>query len=244
MLIVNADDFGYDIRTTDEITRCLAEGVITSTTAMVFMSDSERASEIASEFPHAVGLHLNFDEAFTRHDVPATVRERHRSVIEAFTTTRYRRWIYDPRIRRLVDDSIQDQLERFHRLYGHPPTHFDGHHHIHMCPNVFLSSTIPPGSKARRTSYRGRAFGAQMIDAARIPVIRRRLLTPAHYFSLRWLVPELGGSGAADKLREAARSSVEVMAHPGVDDERATLLSDPWHEILRDMPLASFADLR
>src|SRR5262245_28926635 len=48
MLIVNADDLGRSKAETDAAMACYAKDRITSTSAMVFMTDSERASELAS----------------------------------------------------------------------------------------------------------------------------------------------------------------------------------------------------
>jgi hypothetical protein len=48
MLIVNADDLGRSKAETNAAMACYAKGRITSTSAMVFMTDSERASEVAS----------------------------------------------------------------------------------------------------------------------------------------------------------------------------------------------------
>ena len=45
MLIINADALGRSKAETDAVILCHANGRITSTSAMVFMTDSERASE-------------------------------------------------------------------------------------------------------------------------------------------------------------------------------------------------------
>ena len=65
MLIINADDLGRSRAETDAALRCYKAGRITSVSAMVFMSDSERAAEVARENELDVGLHLNFGEPFT-----------------------------------------------------------------------------------------------------------------------------------------------------------------------------------
>ncbi len=62
MLIVNADDLGRSKAATDAAMVCYAKGRITSTSAMVFMMDSERAAEAASGAGLDVGLHVNFSE--------------------------------------------------------------------------------------------------------------------------------------------------------------------------------------
>src|ERR1700710_640786 len=47
LLIVNADDWGGERRSTEAIQEAFDAGRVTSTTAMVYMEDSGRAAEIA-----------------------------------------------------------------------------------------------------------------------------------------------------------------------------------------------------
>ena len=59
MLIINADDYGRNAAATDNTLRVFRRGAIISASAMVFMDDSERASQLALEAGLEVGLHLN-----------------------------------------------------------------------------------------------------------------------------------------------------------------------------------------
>ena len=43
------------------------------------------------------------------------------------------------------------QLAEFARLYNRPPTHFDGHQHLHLATNVLVSRILPRGAKVRRS---------------------------------------------------------------------------------------------
>ena len=65
MLIINADDFGRDNKATETATKCFQQQRVSSVTAMVFMSDSQRAAAIAHDEGMSVGLHVNFTEAFS-----------------------------------------------------------------------------------------------------------------------------------------------------------------------------------
>jgi predicted glycoside hydrolase/deacetylase ChbG (UPF0249 family) len=56
---VNADDWGGYPEMTDATLRCFQAGAISSTTAMVYMRDSERAAELARASGIPTGLHLN-----------------------------------------------------------------------------------------------------------------------------------------------------------------------------------------
>src|SRR3954453_13590156 len=151
LLIVNADDWGYDAPTTDATVACFESETITSATGMVWMADSERAAAIAAERDLPIGLHVNLNEGFTGHGVPEPVRARQARVVHWFRRFRLRRWVYDPTMRGEIDNCIADQLERFRELYGREPTHFDGHRHVQVSPNVFLSSALPRGASLRNT---------------------------------------------------------------------------------------------
>src|SRR4051812_44794927 len=76
-VIVNADDWGAQAVTTDRILDCIRHGSVSSTSAMVFMEDSERAADVAREYGVSTGLHLNLTEAFTGTAVPSPLRDEH-----------------------------------------------------------------------------------------------------------------------------------------------------------------------
>jgi predicted glycoside hydrolase/deacetylase ChbG (UPF0249 family) len=246
LLIVNADDWGYDSETTNAIGDCFDAGGLSSTTAMVYMEDSERAVEESRSRPGlGVGLHLNLVEEFSDPATPAAVRERQRRFIEYFRVLRLRRWVYDPRIRDEVNRLVADQFERFHELYGRPPTHLDGHHHCHLSANVLLSPAVPRGMKIRNAlsdAHRPSPV-TDALRAARDRLIHRRFDTTDHLFSVVSVWPPLGGGGTVDRLALAKSSSVEVMVHPAFADEYPELTSDRWREALAGVPLGSFADL-
>jgi hypothetical protein len=162
LLIVNADDWGIDDPTTDAILATFQAGLITSTTGMVYMAGSDRAAGLAGEHGVPVGLHINLTEPFSDPATPPEVRARQQRMIERLGktsglapelpgTSNLMRWIYDPRLQREVDAAIADQVRRFAEIYATPPTHFDGHTHVDLCPNVFLSRAIPRAAKLRNT---------------------------------------------------------------------------------------------
>src|SRR6185369_10838794 len=64
LLILNADDWGRDSKTTNMILDCVVRGSVSSTSAMVFMEDSERAAALARQHRVDCGLHLNFTTPF------------------------------------------------------------------------------------------------------------------------------------------------------------------------------------
>ena len=80
MLIVNADDLGRTKAATDAAIECYAKGRITSTSAMVFMADSERAAAVAANTGIGIGLHVNFSEQFSSPNVPEKLCAAHRRI--------------------------------------------------------------------------------------------------------------------------------------------------------------------
>lgn len=253
LLVVNADDWGGGEATTDAIQSTFEAGRITSASAMVYMPDSERAAEIAKRVGLPVGLHLNLSEPYSGAGVPVTLRDRQWRIAERCAArgpdghpgiTRMRKWLYDPRVSAEVDRAIADQIERFTVLYGRAPTHFDGHNHVDVCPNVFRSSSIPTGGILRGS------LGLFPVERSPAGLLRsaRHTLRPKRLRSTRYVLHiaelSLPDSGPADpRLHLADQSSVEVMGHPDDPHELATLMSPAWERVLGEHRLGSFADL-
>jgi chitin disaccharide deacetylase len=243
LLIVNADDWGCDEAVTDAIAECFSAGRITSATGMVYMRDSDRAAAVAERLRLPVGLHINLTEPFSDPSTPPEVRSRQHRMTRFFSS-RAARWTYDPRLTSAVALCISDQIGRFLELYGHDPTHFDGHHHVDVCPNVFVSRAIPSGSKVRNTldCFPARKSPVAVARTIRQALASRRSVSTRYLFHIREMQPHDGPPDP--KLCLADTNSVEVMAHPGYADEYSRLMSSAWGEGLRDRSLGSFADLQ
>src|SRR3954470_23920215 len=76
LLIINADDWGRDVATTDRIFECVARHSVTAVSGMVFMEDSERAAALTREHSIDTGLHLNLTSPLTSRDCPVWLTER------------------------------------------------------------------------------------------------------------------------------------------------------------------------
>ena len=151
LVIINADDLGLDVATTDAILDCFRAGRITSASAMVWMSDSQRAASLAEECEIPLGLHLNLTQPFTDPAVPPEVRERQARLAEHFGRQPLAYWVAEPRLQSTIDRCIEDQVREFTRLYGQPPRHLDGHRHVHTCLNVLLSRSFGVTTSTRST---------------------------------------------------------------------------------------------
>jgi predicted glycoside hydrolase/deacetylase ChbG (UPF0249 family) len=238
MLIVNADDFGAGRNVTDPILDMLAAGAVSSTSAMVWMSDTARAASLACERELPVGLHLNFTFPFNAKTIPPPARERQQRLTEVFGPESWREDGHEAKPdRQLLVDAIEDQLGSFYEKFGQP-THIDGHHHIHAHPAVLehLPRDLPIrpvlSVPARKNAGRER----------RNRQLRRRFLSPETCFAFEDVHPSLGGAGL-EALDYAYHHSLEIMVHPKQEAERAALMSASWRDALAALTVGSYADL-
>lgn len=246
LLIVNADDFGLDHQSTDAILERFRAGSITSATALVWMSDSERAAELGTRAGLPVGLHLNLIEAFSGADVPDDVAATQRRVVDRMRSGGTRALLYDPRWSSEFERCISDQLRRFQELYGRLPTHIDGHRHMHLALNALFARALAPIARCRRAVNRlptespaYKQFGRAMLSQ----LVRLRFFTTSWCYSLGPLYPSLGGAGIEEKLALADRTSLELIVHPGYQDELEVLRTAEWQELLSGRALGSYEAL-
>lgn len=149
-LIVNADDWGRDRENTERIRECVLHRSVSSVSAMVFMEDSERAAGVAQERGIDAGLHLNFTTPFSAPNCPVSLADRQREICIYFQRHRLARGVFHPGLVRAFDYVVAAQMDEFRRLYQRGPNRLDGHHHLHLCANVFLGNLLPRGAIVRR----------------------------------------------------------------------------------------------
>lgn len=246
LLIVNADDWGMDRDTTTAIARCLEAGSVTSLSAMVGMLGSEEAAHLELAPALTPGLHINLTEPFTAAGIDEDVRARQARLAHYFGGPSRRRWGVSPALFRDIERAIADQLAEFRRLYGREPSHFDGHEHIHQSLAVLAARTLPSGAKMR-PSFTYLAGEKSPLNRATRSLINRglraRFRAPRYFFSIRDMHPALGGTAMEEKLALSSGSAVEVMTHPGWEDERAILLDDSWLALLAPRTLGGYEQL-
>jgi hypothetical protein len=149
-LIVNADDWGRDLHTTDRILDCVLRGSVSSASAMVFMEDSERAAAIAVERGIDTGLHLNLTTAFSAATCPGQLKEHQQKLARYLSAFSPARVLYNPWLASSFEYAVKAQIEEYSRLYGAAPLRFDGHHHMHLSANILLDNLLPLGTIVRR----------------------------------------------------------------------------------------------
>jgi len=241
MLIINADDFGRSVAETDAAIECYREGRITSVSAMVFMEDSERAAELAKESELDVGLHLNFDESFTGQNHPVKLGEYHGSTTRYLMGNKYAQLLYNPFLRREFAYSYEAQAAEFVHLFGRPPSHIDGHHHMHLCANMLLTKVIPAGMKMRQnlSCWAGEKSllnrtNRELVDRWRA----RRYELPDYFFDLTQCMRE----NKLNRVAALAKSSnVELMTHPVVQAEAEFLMGGEFQLMLQRLEIGGYA---
>jgi|SRR5580704_12477048 predicted glycoside hydrolase/deacetylase ChbG (UPF0249 family) len=241
MLIINADDFGRTAAETDAALRCYQRGRLTSVSAMVFMTDSERAAELAKENGLDVGLHLNFTDSFTGGRIAARLANYHDKIARFLTRNRYSQVLYNPFLLTEFSYSCEAQTEEFTCLFGKAPSHIDGHHHMHLCGNVLLSNLIPAGMKIRRNFSFWPGEKSRLNRAYRALVDRwlaRRYRLTDYFFDLTQSIREK----KMDRVMELAESSkVELMTHPILGLESDYLMSHQFHAMLQRLNVTGYA---
>ncbi len=214
MLIINADDFGRTRLATDRIIAACRQGAVTSASTMVFMEDSERAAELAKETGIDTGLHLNFTQQFTRQGRTSHAAEQQEEIGRFLKSNKFAKLFYHPALRRQFRSVFQMQLEEFWRLFGRAPSHFDGHHHMHLCANMLFDQVIPAGEKVRRSlSFFPRQKGWVNCGYRWMVAkwIRRRHESTDYLFAL----PDcIRFEGFDQIVALATRANVELETHP------------------------------
>lgn len=231
-LIVNADDWGRDGEITDRIFECIAVGTVSSTSAMVFMEDSERAAELARKEGVDCGLHLNFTTPFSAPGCSSRIVEEQARLTRYLRRNRLAQAIYHPGLVSSFKYVVASQIVEYERIFGCAPGRIDGHHHMHLCANVLFGNLLPAGTIVRRNfSFRpGEKSGInrqyrRVIDHL---LAKRHQLTD-YFFSL----PPFEPPSRIDQIFSIARASiVELETHPVNPEEYKFLTSG---EILRKM---------
>jgi hypothetical protein len=244
VLIINADDLGRTRLATDRIIACKLAGAVSSASAMVFMEDSGHAAALAAENRLDTGLHLNLDEPFTAKRVPAAVSRAIARTAAYFRRGKAFAMIYNPLLSDTIRFLFNAQLEEFFRLHGHPPSHIDGHHHLHLCMNSIVDRVIPGGFKVRPRptltanetrffdQWFGRIVGSRLSGRGRGPAA---VYDIAPIRSALARLPRI--------VAQSAAAAVEIVSHPESDEQYAFLLSGSYLRAIDGATKGRYADL-
>lgn len=231
-VILNADDWGIRASATDRMLDCLLRRAISSTSAMVFMVDSERAAELARTHNIDAGLHLNLTTPFTAPRVPTALTVHQDRVARFLRKGRFAGALFHPLLVSSFEYTFRTQWEAFARLYGAEPHRVDGHHHAHLCANVRWQKLIPANIMVRRNfTFPPGEKGAlnRWYRAAQDRSLAKRFRIADYFFNLAPME-----DGRLREVLEMARSAnVEIECHPERDAEYEFLMQGRLKELGR-----------
>lgn len=217
-VIVNADDWGSSVEITDRILDCILHGVVSSTSAMVWMADSERAAALALQHNVDAGLHLNLTEPFTSASVSPELLRRHAEVSRVLRAHRYAPVLFHAALASSFEYVVRCQLDEYERLYGAAAARIDGHHHMHLSTNVLLQRLLPSRTIVRRnfTFASGEKGGLnRLYRGMQDRALERRQWSTDFFYDLRPMQPE-----RLKRILDRSRTAtVEIEAHPGRAEE-------------------------
>lgn len=234
-VIVNADDFGMNVRETEAICEGIASGRITSTTVMANGFALERALHHARSFQScSYGVHLNVTQGEPIAGGAATLLlnadgRMSRTVFASRRPT--------PALLRAVYAEWCAQVERLISA-GVPVTHLDSHNHVHTLPYLL------PVLKAvqRRFGIKKVRLSKNIYRGSDPCSLLKRSEKWLYNFAVRtvYATRTTGGFTDLQTFCEVARqgrlkhSVVEIMVHPASkgNEEEDRLLNSNWEESL------------
>ncbi len=242
MIIINADDWGKNTLATDNTLSCHKNGRITSTSAMVFMADSERSAELALEHDLDVGLHLNFTLSFSGPVKSRKLIAYHRSIIAFLSKNKNYLLIYNPLLKRHFEYVYKAQFDEYVRLYDRVPAHINGHNHMHLCTNMLIDKVIPKGYKVRRNfsfapGEKGplNRFYRRIVDSW---LMGRYTCTDFFFDIFPIQFERLQGI-----VNLASSSNVELMVHPEFSETYGYLMSEEYLRLISMIRKGTYSSL-
>jgi predicted glycoside hydrolase/deacetylase ChbG (UPF0249 family) len=228
-LIVNADDFGLTAGVSRGILDAGANGIVTSTTAIVNRPiDPDLVARLADS-RLGVGLHLNLTLG-----EPVCDARRVPSLVDASG-----RFVRDPReaAARAVKDEARielgHQIDAFRALMGRFPTHLDTHHHVGRHEPIL--ELVLDFAQALKVPVRSQD------DQVRALARRRKLVTPDHFLGDAAAEPYWSAERVVQHLSALAPGVTEFMVHPGYYDDE---LAYSRYGKQRETELAGLTDAR
>ncbi len=214
-LILTADDFGRSPAVNAAIERWFRAGALTQASLMVHEPAAAEAAAMASALPGLqIGLHLTLCDGTSHDGTPLPCTPLRAGL----------RYAFRPSARRALEREIEAQFARF-LAFGLPPTHWDGHAHLHLHP-VVMALTLPIAKRhgftftrlVREPRPRGvvpRIF--QWLSTRAIPALRTAGIDFAdRVFGLRQS-GRMDRAAVAEALEHAREGVTEIYFHPGAE---------------------------
>jgi predicted glycoside hydrolase/deacetylase ChbG (UPF0249 family) len=226
-LVVTADDFGLSSGVVAGIVEAHEHGVVTSTSLMVNAPAVEAAFAEARRLPSlAVGLHfvLTFGRPVGAASPLAGLLDAEGRFLANGSDAHERATPSE------VRGELRAQLEALQNGIGRPPSHIDGHHHVHIHPGILRAVIeeagrlgIPVRSTDEAVRGRLRLERIRTPDAFVSAFYGRGNVSEGHLFSI------------LDGLEDG---TTELMCHPARRDPELRSRSsyvEPRYEELRSL---------
>ena len=219
-LVVTADDFGLSPGVVEGIVEAHEIGIVTSTSLMVNAPAAEAAFEEARRLPSlAVGLH--FVLTFGRPLGPSDPLSRLLDEDGAFR--KKESGAHETARPDEVREELRAQLRAFEKGVGRPPTHIDGHHHVHLHPGI-LGVAI---EEAGRLGIPLRSTGREVRERLALERIRT-----CDRFLDGFYGHDVSETRLLSILESVPEGTSELMCHPARPDgelERVSSYVTPRH---------------
>ena len=164
----------------------------------------------------------------------------HQQILAQKYVPQYSFLFFNPFLRKQFSYLTESQFDEYRRLYGHSPSHVDGHHHMHLCTNVVMDRLIPKGSLVRRNFSFERGEKSLLNRLYRYLVdvwLVRKYVCVDYFFAL----PVDQPSVLRKIVALAESSAVELMTHPEESDDYSYLLSKEYLQIISGVERARHA---
>jgi glycosyltransferase involved in cell wall biosynthesis len=242
-LIINADDWGRDVDTTDRMFECVQRGTVSSVSAMVFMEDSTRAAALALEHGVDAGLHLNLTTPLSGSSLPTELLERQREIAAYLTKRRLNQIFFNSKLKGSFEYVVAAQLDEYRRLYGESPVRIDGHHHMHLAANVLAGSLLPSGTVVRR-NFSFQSGEKSILNRMYRNSIDRKLANRHRLVDYLFPLAPLDPRARLDRVLSLARHSVvELETHPINRNEYEFLMGESVQHWTDGYPISRGFDL-
>jgi predicted glycoside hydrolase/deacetylase ChbG (UPF0249 family) len=224
-LVVTADDFGLTEGVVAGIVEAHELGIVTSTSLMVNAPAADAAFAEARRLSTlATGLHfvLTFGRPVGPAEPLSALLAEDGSFLENGSGAQE---LARPDE---VREELRAQIRAFERGVGRPPTHIDGHHHVHLHPGIFRVAIEEAGSRGVPLRSRGRE-------------VRERLRLERIRTCDRFL-DDFFGEGASEEhllsiLESLPEGTSELMCHPAREDETLETLSSYVEPRFRELAI-------
>ncbi|WP_044558551.1 ChbG/HpnK family deacetylase [Azospirillum sp. B4] len=239
-IILNADDYGLSPGVSQGILALIRQGRLSGTSCMTATPFwPEHAPWLAEVIDRAdVGLHLTLTDQEPAGPCPALAPNGRFGGVGDLMVRSLTGRLMGPAIQADLAAEIERQLDLFEVHTGRPPSHVDGHQHVHLLPGVrglvldAVARRYPRGGVyVRDCSEPVAAILARGVDSVKAVIIATLARGLAGAAARRGIPTNQGFRGVYDfgpardfpalmaKFLDPARDRALIMVHPALSDD-------------------------